>query len=133
MLTILSVTSLDMWLMHHLTIVDHSEQKNEKQLQIHCHVTQTALSALQFLLRLCGESTRRQTHLSLAELEMEMYRLDSVANYDATGDGVGATLLHVAAEEGNAELMSEVLRNEQGVDVSRGPDVFHPNIMDGSY
>lgn len=114
--------------MYRLTIADHSEQQNEKRLQIHCHVTQTALSALQYLLRLCSESTRRQTHLSLSELETEMYRLDSVANYDATGDGVGATLLHVAAEQGNAELMSEVLRKEQGVDVSRGPE-FSINMI----
>jgi hypothetical protein len=40
---------------------------------------------------------RRQTHISLPELEKEIYRLDSVANYDTTGDGVGATLLHVSS------------------------------------
>ena len=82
-------------------------------------MTQAAVPALHFLLRLCAESERRQRHLSLPELEREIYRLDSVANYDTTGDGVGATLLHVAAESGNSELMSEVLRKEHGVDSKR--------------
>ena len=98
-----------------------SEQKIERELQVRRHVIQTALLALQYLLRLCVESTRRQMHLSLPELENEIYRLDSTANYDANGDGVGATLLHVAAEDGNAELMGEVLRKEHGVDVSHCP------------
>ncbi len=96
-----------------------TDQPIERDLRIRRQVTQIALPALQFLLRLCAESERRQTHLSLPELEREVYRLDSVANYDTTSDGVGATLLHVAAEEGNAELMSEVLRKEHGVDTKR--------------
>lgn len=95
-----------------------SEQKLDRELQIRRQVTEVALAALQYLLRLSNESTRRQTHLALPELEKEVYRLDSVANYDATGDGAGATLLHVAAEDGNTELMSEVIRKEVGVDVS---------------
>ena len=57
-----------------------------------------------------------------------MYRLDSVANYDATGDGTGATLLHVAAEDGNAELMSKVLRKDDGVDVSRDVNLSQSNL-----
>lgn len=101
--------------------MERSEQKIERELQVRRHVIQTALLALQYLLRLCAESTRRQMHLSLPELENEIYRLDSTANYDANGDGVGATLLHVAAEDGNAELMGEVLRKEHGVDVSHCP------------
>eukprot|EP01043_Picozoa_sp_COSAG02_P048841 COSAG02_NODE_4843_length_4914_cov_3.780893_3_plen_830_part_00 len=96
-----------------------NEQQIDKDLRIRCHVIQTALPALHYLLRLCAESERRQTHLSLPELEREICRLDSVANYDTTGDGAGATLLHVAAESGNSELMSEVLRKEHGVDSKR--------------
>ena len=105
----------------HLNALERSEQKIERELQIRRYVIQTALLALEYLLRLCAESTRRQMHLSLSELEKEIYQLDSIANYDTTGDGVGATLLHVAAEGGNAELMGEVLRKEHGVDVSHCP------------
>jgi hypothetical protein len=36
-------------------------------------------------------------------------RLQSVGNYEATADGTGATLLHVAAEEGNPDLLAELL------------------------
>eukprot|EP01045_Picozoa_sp_COSAG04_P034093 COSAG04_NODE_7320_length_1147_cov_6.041031_1_plen_382_part_11 len=98
--------------------MDKEERLEEQRIQVEYYASQLAVRALDFLLRLCEEGIRQQEVIVPEKLANEMRRLGSVANYDREGDGVGATLLHVAAEGGHAPLLAEVIR-PNGVDACR--------------
>ena len=96
-----------------------SARKEEQRAGDELAIASNMAKALQFISRLTTEAVRKTLDVNPSGFGQELHALYGIARYDKL-QGVGASLLHIGAEQGLTDVMAQTVRSVSTTHTGRG-------------